>query len=353
MIRSCSLGSVVDVSAGQPALKANAFAKDGRPFIRAGSLENLLNGGTLSDCEKIADDTAKRERLRLYPKDTIVFAKSGMSATLGRIYRLLEPAYVVSHLAALVPTGRYDPTFLTYWLRKNPPSHLIKDPAYPSIRIGEIEEVQVPDVSIDEQRRIAGILEKADDIRRRRERTHLLTDNFIRSAFLHKFGHPLDPRNPLPRSELGEFCDFFAGNSLPEGEAFHGQEGGLFLIKVSDLNSPGNEVSIQSAKLWAASKAAARGGVVAPCGAVVFPKRGGAIATNKKRVLTRDCVLDPNLMAVSPKMGSKISSQYLRTWFDLLDLQTISNGSSVPQLNKKGHLHLPVRFDSAGVMTAH
>ena len=39
-------------------------------------------------------------------------------------------------------------------------------------------------------------------------------------------------------------------------------------------------------------------------------------------------------MAVAPKAGSPISFQFLRVWFDLLDLSTLSNGSTVPQLNK-------------------
>ena len=52
MIARCSLGSVVAVLAGQPAPKANEFSDEGIPFIRAGSLENLLNGGKLADCER-------------------------------------------------------------------------------------------------------------------------------------------------------------------------------------------------------------------------------------------------------------------------------------------------------------
>ncbi len=184
------MGSIVDVSAGQPAPKSNAFGPEGRPFIRAGSLQSLLNGGTLADCEKIPEKTAAAKRLRVYPKDTIVFAKSGMSATLGRVYRLTEPAHVVSHLAALVPTGKYDPAFLTYWLRKNPPSHLIKDPAYPSIRVGEIESVEVPAVPLDEQQRIATILNKADGLRRKREQARNMSSDLMRSAFLEMFGDP-------------------------------------------------------------------------------------------------------------------------------------------------------------------
>jgi type I restriction enzyme S subunit len=189
MIGTCSLGSVVEVSAGQPAPKSDEFGNHGLPFIRAGSLENLLNGGTLADCEKIPPSTAARQRFRVYPADTIVFAKSGMSATLGRVYRLPEPAHVVSHLAALVPTGKYDPAFLTHWLRKHPPSHLIKDPAYPSIRVSDIAGVEVPAVPLGEQRRIATILDKADGIRRKRERLIDTTSTFVRAAYVHMVGH--------------------------------------------------------------------------------------------------------------------------------------------------------------------
>ena len=207
MIEMCSLGSVVDVSAGQPAPKANEFANDGKPFIRAGSLESLLSGRSLSECEKVTKVTAEKNRLRLYPRDTIVFAKSGMSATLGRVYRLSEPAYVVSHLAALVPTGDYDPGYLTYWLRGKPPSHLIKDPAYPSIRVSEIEELQVPNVPLQEQQRISTILDKADSIRRKREQMFAMADELLKSVFQHMFGNlDANPKN----YKIREFASLLA-----------------------------------------------------------------------------------------------------------------------------------------------
>jgi|SRR5712691_10804841 len=118
MIETCAIGDVVDVSAGQPAPNATEFSKEGIPFIRAGSLAYLLNGGRETDCERVPESTARAHRLRFYPKDTVVFPKSGMSATIGRVYRLKGPAYIVSHLAALVPTGLYDPAYLTHWLRR-------------------------------------------------------------------------------------------------------------------------------------------------------------------------------------------------------------------------------------------
>src|SRR4051794_38333763 len=121
-VSTTHLGKVVDVSAGQPAPKPNDFSDDGYPFIRAGSLEGLLSGQTEDDCEKLDTETARRYRMRLYPRDTILFAKSGMSAKIGRVYRMRQPAYVVSHLAALAPIGKYEPSYLAHWLRAHPPS---------------------------------------------------------------------------------------------------------------------------------------------------------------------------------------------------------------------------------------
>lgn len=191
-VSAIQLGKVVDVSAGQPAPKPNDFSDDGFPFIRAGSLEGLLSGQTENDCEKIDAETARRYRMRLYPKDTILFAKSGMSAKIGRVYRMRRPAYVVSHLAALAPIGKYEPSYLVHWLRAHPPSKLTKDEAYPSIRTSEVSSLEVPDLHINEQRRIAAILDKADAIRRKREQGLALADDFLRSAYLRLVGlkHP-------------------------------------------------------------------------------------------------------------------------------------------------------------------
>ncbi len=203
-VSTTPLGKVVDVSAGQPAPKPNDFSDYGFPFIRAGSLEGLLSGQTEDDCEKIDAETARRYRMRLYPKDTILFAKSGMSAKISRVYRMRQPAYVVSHLAALAPIGKYEPSYLVHWLRAHPPSKLIKDESYPSIRTSEISSLEVPDLHIDEQRRIAATLDKADAIRRKREQALVLADDFLKSAFLKMFGDPLDNPYGFSRERIGD-----------------------------------------------------------------------------------------------------------------------------------------------------
>ncbi len=60
----------------------------------------------------------------------------------------------------------------------------------------DVAELEIPlPKTLDEQRRIAAILDKADAIRRKREQALTLADDFLRSVFLEMFGDPGD--NPM------------------------------------------------------------------------------------------------------------------------------------------------------------
>jgi type I restriction enzyme S subunit len=89
-----------------------------------------------------------------------------------------------------------------------------------------LEELQIPLPELPEQRRIAGILDRAGHIRRKRERALSLTDEFLRSAFVEMFGDPvvnpkgflLDQiRNHLSKSRAGAQSGPF-GSSLKKHE---------------------------------------------------------------------------------------------------------------------------------------
>ena len=85
------LSEIAKIKAGNVAPKKDAFAEDGIPFVRAGSLTNLLAGGSLADLEKVNDGVAQKLRLTLFPAGTVVFAKSGMSCMTGNVYVLPRP----------------------------------------------------------------------------------------------------------------------------------------------------------------------------------------------------------------------------------------------------------------------
>lgn len=184
---SIALGNVVDVAAGQAAPPADAFEQAGKPFIRAGSVDGLMTRANWSELEHLSEASAQQQGMKLFPADTVLFAKSGMSAALGRVFKTDRPAYVVSHLAALKPTGKADPAFLTHWLAYFGTNRLIKDPAYPSIRLADVEEMPFPAISLPEQRRIAAILDRADALRRLRRQSLSCLSDLGRAIFFEMF----------------------------------------------------------------------------------------------------------------------------------------------------------------------
>lgn len=147
-------------------------------------------------------------------------------------------------------------------------------------------------------------------------------------------------REVLPLQDL---VSIRAGNSLPRGEGYIGQSGGSLLLRVSDLNHP-----LNMRQVVLASRGTSDGTdrlTSAPAGSVVFPERGGAIGTHKKRVLGRTAHLDPNFMGLAPE-DDGCPTEWLATWLDTIDLGTLANGSSVPQINKKDIKDLMVPIPS-------
>ncbi len=197
---------IADVAAGQAAPKPDEFSDSGIPFVRAGSLEDLLAGNSESDLELVSAETAKKRKLKLYPEGSILFAKSGMSATKDRIYVLQNPAYVVSHLAILAPKDNVHRDYFRLALKRFPPSSLIKDLAYPAIGLGEIKNYEIPlPEEIDDQKRIAHLLGKVERLIDERKQHLQQLDDLLKSVFLEMFGDPITNPRKFPVRKLSEF----------------------------------------------------------------------------------------------------------------------------------------------------
>ena len=129
-----------------------------------------------------------------------------------------------------------------------------------------------------------------------------------------------------------EQLGIIASGQTPKGIADVSQESGeVPWFKVGDMNSEGNELYLRASNNYLSRGNAAKLGLhVHPAGTVVFPKRGGAILTNKKRILSSDGSYDLNTMGIIPigDIGS-----YFWHWFAQIDLGSLADGSNVPQIN--------------------
>jgi type I restriction enzyme S subunit len=111
-------------------------------------------------------------------------------------------------------------------------------------------------------------------------------------------------------------------------------DGDIPFYKVSDMNLAGNEREMVCENNSITEEARRElGAFLFPQGSTIFPKIGGAIATNKKRLTTRDSCVDNNVMGVIPKPG-KINSEFLFYFFLGHDLSEFANEAHLPSIKK-------------------
>ena len=103
-----------------------------------------------------------------------------------------------------------------------------------------IKRFKIPLPPIDEQRRIAAILDKADAVRRKRKEAIALTEDLLRSAFLEMFGDPVtNPKGWKTVSLRSQVSELRYGTS----EKCHDTEGNGALPVVRIPNVAKNEIS--------------------------------------------------------------------------------------------------------------
>ncbi|HLW07167.1 MAG TPA: restriction endonuclease subunit S, partial [Marinilabiliaceae bacterium] len=128
---------------------------------------------------------------------------------------------------------------------------------------------------------------------------------------------------------LGEIAELKSGNQYKYPKS----DSGVMFVKVGDMNLDGNECEIKTSSNYFESNSVKESDLIA-IGSIIFPKRGGAIATNKRRAVKQESILvDSNTMAVIP--SKLISFNYFLHFFSLIDLSKFGNEGVIPQVNNK------------------
>lgn len=138
---------------------------------------------------------------------------------------------------------------------------------------------------------------------------------------------------------LHKVASLESGFGFPrENQGDENQEFPFF--RVSDMNIPGNEVFMENhSNTVSAATLKKLGARVFPAGTVIFPKIGAAIATEKKRILTKPATFDNNVMGAVPK--DAVNPRFLYYWFLRLKLTNFANPGHVPSIRKSVMEEIP------------
>lgn len=117
---------------------------------------------------------------------------------------------------------------------------------------------------------------------------------------------------------------------LTSGNQYKETNVGSLYIKVAGMNLPENINEITTSDKFVDKNNLGE----IPIHSIIFPKRGGAIFTNKKRkVLQEPIFIDSNTMAMTCIVPSIFD--FLYKWFSSIDLGKLQTGTSIPQINNK------------------
>ena len=150
---------------------------------------------------------------------------------------------------------------------------------------------------------------------------------------------PLPPINaekiPFDIPSNWTWCRLIEISELKSGNQYKYtlSENGVMYVRVGDMNLEGNEYEIKTSSNYFERKEVKERDLI-PLRSIIFPKRGGAIATNKRRVIAEEPILvDSNTMAVTP--SPNINFNYFLHWFSTIDLSQSGNVNIIPQVNNK------------------
>jgi type I restriction enzyme S subunit len=165
------------------------------PFAKVGDISNRARSGEqfISDAPNwVKNEDLSTLKFTPFPTGTIVFAKIGEAIRQNFRAVSTRPMLFDNNVMGVIPQEeRVDTTYLYFYLRTLDFYHLAGKTTVPAIRKSTIEKLKIPLPPLEEQRRIAAILDKADGVRRKRKEAIRLTEELLKSTFLEMFGDPV------------------------------------------------------------------------------------------------------------------------------------------------------------------
>jgi len=358
------------------------------PFFKVGDISKAWKQGQrlLTKAEHYISKTeAVQIRAKSFPSGTLVFAKIGEAIKLNRRAILGQPSIVDNNVMGLIPRqSLVDTLYLYYYMLTVKLGDISQATTVPSVRKSDVEDIGFPLLPIQAQQAIVAEIEKqfsrldeaVANLRRVKANLKRYKAAVLKAAVEGKLTEDWRKQHPdvepaskllerilterkaewkgrgeykepaelettnLPKipkgwvwTTIAQIADVASGNTPSGVLGAVKQTGDIPWFKVGDMNHDENQQVMRHAEAWlSVAEVKGLGLRLFQPNTMLFPKRGGAIATNKKRRLDSPGCADLNVMGITPHHNI---ASYFFNWFGGVDLGQLSDGSNVPQINHK------------------
>jgi type I restriction enzyme, S subunit len=307
------LGDVCDIQSGGTPLRSKSEFYGGEiPWAKIGDIE-ASDGNVFNTQEQITPAGLRAIRGRIFPQGTLLFAMYGSIGKMAFAGRAMATNQAILGLQ-FSDQQRTCPRFVYHWLRSNK-ERLLSDGqgiTQKNLSATYLRDLVLPLPPIDEQRRIAAILDQADHMSRKCRLGLEKIDELPQALFVELFGNPITNPKQWPVSLLSEAGKLERGVSKHRPRNDPALLGGPYpLVQTGDVaNSHGyirahsgsySEAGLRQSRLW-------------PKGTLCI-----TIAANigKTGILQFDACFPDSVVGFTP--GPAITTEYVRIWMSFIE----------------------------------
>ncbi len=280
-------------------------------YIDLGAVDNDLKEITAPQ-SVLAQDAPSRARQLVRAGDVLVSTVRPNLNGVARVPVGLDGSTASTGFCVIRPTRALLAEYLFHWV-KSPDfvSIMVRratGQSYPAVSDRVVLESCIPLPPLDEQRRIAAILDQADTLRRKRREAMQRVGKLASTVFSTEFGH-YRAGPAVQVAQLGVLCDLVRGSSpRPQGDPrFFG--GPIPRLMIADITRDGMHVTPKIDKLTIAGAKKSR---PMKAGSVVMAVSG---AVGLPAILAVDACIHDGFVGFRG-LSSKILPRFLYYWLN-------------------------------------
>lgn len=189
----------------------------------------------------------------------IAVVKDG--AGIGRIMKLPAKSSVIGTMQYILPNDSIDISYLAYAMEHMNLAKYYTGATIPHIYFKDYQKEELNFPELNEQRKIAAVLDKVSDLISKRRQQLDKLDLLVKSKFIEMFGDPVQNNMHLPTKPLAKLGSLDRGRSKHRPRNDPALLGGPYpLIQTGDVASAGlyitsykntySEIGLKQSKMW-------------------------------------------------------------------------------------------------------
>lgn len=218
-----------------------------------------------------------------------------------------EKCWVNNHAHVLTPKNGVELSYLKYYLNHTDLTKYITGTTRGKLTKTALNRIQIPLPPLETQKKIAAILDKADELRHNDQKILKKYDQLAQSVFLEMFGDPVTNPKGWEKCKLKNIGEIITGNT-PSRNIIEYYGNYIEWIKTDNINTP--YLCLTKAEEYLSEKGLEKGRTVESGALLVTCIAGSKSVIGNVALTNRKVSFNQQINALQPKVGKSLFWYY-------------------------------------------